>query len=126
MIAYKLFRVKKDGSITSLFINKSVSLKTNRWLRSQSHPTPGFAVRPGWHTVAQPEAPHLSLKNRAWYRVELKDYQTLVRPKSQGRTWFLAKRMRILDRIESSKINCNGKIKNNTVLSRSNSNAPTN
>ena len=99
MIAYKLFRVKRNGDITSLFINKSVSLKVNRWLKSKSHPTPGFSVRPGWHTTARPDAPHLSLKNRAWYRVEVEDFQTIARPKSQGQTWYVAKRMRILDRV---------------------------
>lgn len=45
MIAYKLFRELKDGSISPLFINKKLRLKLNEWLTAESHPTKGFVFR---------------------------------------------------------------------------------
>jgi hypothetical protein len=97
MIAYKLFRVKANGAITSLFINKTRELPIGEWLSSDSYPTKGFAVRPGWHCTAKPEAPHLSLKGRVWAKVEIEDFCRIERPASQGGTWYLAKRMKIIN-----------------------------
>jgi len=96
MLAWKLFRVLKDGSITSLFINKSVKLSCDVWYLAEEHKTKGFAFRLGWHVTAKPEAPHLSTKNRVWKQVEIQDFETLSRPVSQGGTWYLAKKLRIL------------------------------
>lgn len=96
MKAYKLFRVKKDGSLTSLFINKGVALKTGTWLRAKKHPTDGFAVRRGWHCLPEPVAPHLSTKGRKWYRVSVKGVTKLSRPHGQGTIWYIAKQMKIL------------------------------
>jgi len=39
MIAYKLCRKLKNGSITFLFINKSKVLEFNKWLVAESYPT---------------------------------------------------------------------------------------
>lgn len=99
MIAYKLFRLKKDGSIHSLFINNKVNLKLNKWMNSKSYPTKGFAVRPGWHSTGAPVAPHLSMKNRAWYMVEIDKYKEVIRPENQGGKWYLSKKLRILEKI---------------------------
>ena len=96
MIAYKLFRILKNGKITSLFINKTRRLPLHEWLDAECFPTKGFAVRPFWHCTEKPEAPHLTLKNRIWMKVEMEDFEEFKRPKSQGGKWYLAKRMKII------------------------------
>jgi hypothetical protein len=97
VITYKLFRVRKDGTIGSLFINRKDKLPLNKWLKAKNHPTKGFAERPFWHCTSKPKAPHLSMKGRKWYRVEIKSYTELKRPKNQGGIWYLAKQIRILE-----------------------------
>lgn len=96
MKAYKLFRVLKDGNITPLFINKTFRLPIGEWLEAEEHPTKNYKFRPYWHCTSQPHAPHLSMKNRQWYVVEIEDYMEFNRPSSQGRLWQLAKRMKII------------------------------
>ena len=96
MIGYKLFRVRKSGEITSLFINRSRNLPVGKWMKSELRPTKGFAVRKGWHVMAEPKAPHLSMRGRAWYSVEIKRFEPFTRPVSQGGLWYLADNMRIL------------------------------
>lgn len=96
MIAYKLFRLKKDGNITSLFINKKINLPLNTWIKSKNYPTKGFAVRPGWHSMKIKDAPHLSKKNRVWAEVEIKDFKEFTRPQSQGGVWYLSKKLKIV------------------------------
>jgi hypothetical protein len=97
MLAYKLFKQRKDGTIGPLFINKTQVIKSARWLPAESHPTKGYALRPGWHVTNAPVAPHLSKKGRVWKRVEIKDYTKLNRPAMQGGLWYLANWMRVLD-----------------------------
>ena len=99
MTAYKLFRVRKDGTIGSLFINARARLPLGEWMEAQPYPTPGFAFRPGWHALVKPEAPHLSKKGRAWFEVEVSGFERHTRPVSQGGEWLLAKRMKILGRL---------------------------
>ena len=97
MIGYKLFTIRKDGTLGSLFINRKQRLELNKIYTSKSHPTKGFFVRPGWHICQKPNAPHLSMKNRQWYVVKfygnIKKYQ---KPESQGGLWFTSKYMKIL------------------------------
>ncbi len=100
MKAYKLFRVLKDGSISSLFINKTARLKTGTWLNAESYPTKGFSLRPHWHCTKKPEAPHLSLTGRAWYEVIIDDFEEMARPTAQGGMWYLANKIKILKEIE--------------------------
>jgi hypothetical protein len=101
MIAYKLLRVRKDGTLGPLFINASMRIPMDRWLPAQCHPTNGFAVREGWHCMFFPSAPHLegtkSAENRRWYRVEIRDFTEHERPAGQGGTWYTAGWMRVLD-----------------------------
>ena len=99
MIAYKLFRVMKDGSISSLFINKRKRYEKNVWLIAEFIPTKGFAKRFGWHSTHSPYAPHLSMKGRVWFKVEIEDYDKIERPLSQGGTWYISKKLKILDEI---------------------------
>jgi hypothetical protein len=96
MIAYKLCRLKKNGDITSLFINKTNVLPFNEWLKAECYPTKGFAVRPFWHCTANPIAPHLSLKNRVWVEVEVENFTEIQRPESQGGKWFLAENIKLI------------------------------
>lgn len=95
MIAYKLFRVMKDDTISSLFINKKARHPIKKWLSAIDVPTKGFTHRCGWHCTANPIAPHLSKQGRAWFEVEIKDYEILQRPMSQGGIWYLAKNIKI-------------------------------
>ena len=99
MIAYKLFRVLKDGNITPLFINKTFRLPIGEWLEAESHPTKGFAYRPFWHCTNSPVAPHLTEKGRAWYKIEMGDFSEQKRPENQGGMWFLANRIKIIEKV---------------------------
>ncbi len=47
----------------------------------------------------QPVAPHLTEKGRAWYKVEIEDFTEQKRPENQGGLWFLANRMKIIERV---------------------------
>lgn len=96
MVAYKLIRKLKDGSLSPLFINKKLRIPIGVWLEAEAHQTKGFAFRPGWHCTLKPVAPHLSTKGRIWVEVEIEDYETYNRPESQGGTWVLAKKMKII------------------------------
>jgi hypothetical protein len=101
MIAYKLFRVMKDGSIASLFINKTARHTFNIWIDAENHPTKGYSERFGWHCCKSPHAPHLSMTGRAWYKVDIEDFESIKRPASQGNKWYIAKRIKILDHYEN-------------------------
>ena len=70
MIAYKLVRKLKDGSLAPLFINKKQRLPIGEWMQAEDHPTKVYAVRPGWHCLLKPEASRLSKKGRMWVKVE--------------------------------------------------------
>ncbi len=99
MIAYKLVRKRKDGTLAPLFINRKLTFKLNEWLQAECVPTKGYAVRQGWHTTSAPEAPHLSNKGRVWVRVEIDDYDELQRPIAQGGLWFIAQKMKVLNEL---------------------------
>lgn len=76
MIAYKLFKIRKDGSIGSLFINLSEKYELNQWMVANPYPTKGFAFRQGFHCLLKPEAPHLKMElasgeKRAFLRLRL-------------------------------------------------------
>jgi len=96
MITYKLLRKRKNGTLGPLFINRRQVIPIGEWLQAENHPTKGFAVRPGWHTTSNPEAPHLSMRDRVWMKVKIDDYEKIVRPKSQGGVWWLANQMKVL------------------------------
>lgn len=90
-------RVRKDGSFGSLFIRKSRKYKKDTWYPAQAYRTKGYAMRPGWHALQQPCAPHLkSGGDRVWMVVKIKDYEIVERPESQGGKWFIAKYLKIL------------------------------
>ena len=101
MIAYKLFSLRKNGTIGSLFINRRAVLNTGQWLVAEDHQTKGFSHRPGWHCTTKPEAPHLKGGGRIWYKVQISDYTTFSRPRSQGGKWLLAKKLKIIKPLET-------------------------
>lgn len=102
--AYKLFRLRKDGTLGSLFVNRRAVLPLGEWLdASDAHPHPGLAHRPGWHCCDEMRAPHikLQLKNgerRVWARVTMwPGARADKRPENQGGLWWLASRIKILE-----------------------------
>ena len=101
MKAYKLLRIKSNGNLYPLFINKKIHTPIGEWLEAECHPTKGFAVRQGWHCCLKPHAPHLkrelsSGEIRVWVEVEIEDFEYYDRPESQGGTWVLAQKMKIV------------------------------
>ena len=103
MIAYKLLRQRKDGTLGPLFINASQRVPVGEWLEAENHPTRGFAQRQGWHCTLTPNAPHLKLEpkgsTRVWAMVDVEDFEEYDRPESQGGTWVLAQRMKVIKTI---------------------------
>ena len=100
MPAFKLLQLRKDGTLGPLFINRPQRIPLGTWLPAECHPTPGFAVRPGWHVSPVPAAPHLGERDRVWCEVEIKGYKTLKRPACQGGTWYIAKWMRVIKQLQ--------------------------
>jgi len=99
MKAYKLVRKLSDGSLSPLFINKKSITPIGEWLLAESHPTNGYKERKGWHCTLQPRAPHLSTDGRVWVEVEVDDFEYFKRPESQGGTWVLAQKMKVIKEI---------------------------
>ena len=97
---YKLFRVRKDGTLGSLFINRRAKLGTGEWMAAEDHQTKGYAYRPGWHVLAKPEAPHLSTKGPKWFKVEMQGTDEMKRPPSQGGLWYIASQIRIVGEVK--------------------------
>ena len=97
MIGYKLFRLRTDGSLGPLFINKSQRLQIGVRYVAEDHPTKGYAHRPGWHICHSPSAPHLSKKGRVWAKVRFSEYISHVRPISQGGLWYTANYLTVLE-----------------------------
>lgn len=91
--AYKLFRVRADGSLGPLFINTRQRIPLGVWLAAESHPTPGYALRVGWHAAPSAVAPHLSERGRRWYRVRLRGVVEYRRPANQCGTWYVGQAM---------------------------------
>ena len=81
-------------------------------MTANSYPTPGFAVRNGFHCCFKPLAPHLkeelaSGEKRVWIELEVDDYTTYDRPESQGGAWILANKivpLRIVPMEEAHKL----------------------
>ena len=96
MLAYKLFRKRKDGTLGSLFINRCQVIVPNVWLVAGAHRTKGYTFRPGWHCCAKPVAPHLKKEGRVWCLVEINGWQSIQRPASQGSLWYLAQCLKLL------------------------------
>ena len=92
---YKLVRIRRDGTLGPLFIDRSRIIPTGQWLVAEPVPTKGFAFRPGWHACSKKSAPHLSKKGRVWCKVSLIGTTEHHRPKAQGGLWYTAQIMRV-------------------------------
>ncbi len=101
MKAYKLLRKLSDGKLYPLFIHKTYSTPFGEWMQAECCPTKGFAIRKGWHCTFIPLSPHLAMRlangeQRVWCEVEVEDWETYNRPESQGGTWILAQKMKVV------------------------------
>lgn len=105
MIGYKLLRLRKNNTLGPLFINRKQIIPLGITLQAESHRTPKFKYRPGWHITNSPIAPHLSKKNRVWAKVEFHDFIGLHRPASQGGLWFLAQKMKLISILSDYEVN---------------------
>lgn len=94
--AFKVLRLRSNGQLGPLFINRRQVIPVGVWLKAECHPTKGYALRPGWHVAPTQNAPHLSMEGRVWRQVEVADFEELPRPESQGGTWLIAKWMRVI------------------------------
>jgi hypothetical protein len=92
---YKLFRLRKDGTLGPLFIGAKLRVPVGVWQEAQGIRVKGFAYRPGWHACAKPEAPHLSKRGRVWCEVSLKGVQAHHRPEAQGGLWYVCEWLRV-------------------------------
>jgi hypothetical protein len=92
---YKLFRVRRDGTLGPLFIGRDIVVPVGQWLQAEPIPTKGFKYRPGWHACSTKSAPHLSKKGRVWCKVSLDGVTEHRRPAAQGGLWFTAERLRV-------------------------------
>lgn len=106
MKAYKMMKKRADGTLGPLFINCRQRIPIDVWLPAEAHRKPGYAFRPGWHTLAMPVAPHLKLmKNRVWVEVDIEDYEEYARPVTQGGRWYLAQRMKVIGELGTANRN---------------------
>ena len=109
MKAYKLLRKKKDGLLYPLFIDKKNSTPLDVWMQAECFPTKGFAVRQGWHCCFKPLAPHLKMKlktgeERVWVECEVEDWASYDRPESQGGSWILTQRMKLVRELTNEEV----------------------
>ena len=96
MTAYKMMRMRKGGTLGSLYIDPATVRPIGKWLTAEPHFKKGYKYRPGFHCLPQPVAPHLKLKDdRVWVEVDIDSYTIFDRPEHQGGEWFLANRMKI-------------------------------
>lgn len=85
MFAYRLMRLRKDGTLGPLFVGRTQVVRTGDYLRARRDlPHNGLAYRPGFHCCARPSAPHIKrvLKNgkrRVWCLVSVYDYDWRAR-----------------------------------------------
>jgi hypothetical protein len=93
--AYKLFRLRKNGTLGPLFINAKLEVPVGVWIKAEAVPTKGFAFRPGWHCCSRKSAPHLSKKGRVWCHVFIDGIEEHRRPKSQGGLWYTAQWLKV-------------------------------
>lgn len=104
MRVYKLFRVKED-KLFPLFINRNCETKLGEWLEASCYPTKGFAIREGWHCCITPSAPHLKQElangeKRVWVECDAEECEIYKRPWSQGGSWVLAQKLKVIKILE--------------------------
>jgi hypothetical protein len=107
MKAFKLFRVRRDGSLGPVIINRGQRVPVGKWLKCEDHSDKarsyGVAVRVGFHATKEAHAPHLTngskqaiTDNRTWFVVELRKVRAEHRGVDGGSDWYVAEQMRVL------------------------------
>lgn len=105
MVAFKLVRVREDGSLGSLFVRRSRRLPVGKWIKADLKVRPRDRVagggvlklRPGWHAAEKPALAHLTRTGRAVFKVRLrKNVKRHIGP--QG-VWYTADEMYIMWRM---------------------------
>jgi hypothetical protein len=95
-------RLRKDGSLGPLFINRRLRIQVGDKLPAGLHPTKGYALRPGWHACKEKLAPHLRQGgDRVWCAVLLWGVTEHERPACQGGTWYTAADMKVISILEN-------------------------
>lgn len=103
MKVYKKVRIKADGKCYPLFIDKTKPFVFGEWMKSEFHPTKGFAPRSigkdenggelgGFHSCPTPQASWIadelkSGEKRVWIECEAENVVEYLRP--QG-IWYLS------------------------------------
>ena len=90
-----MLKLRKDGTIGSLFINAKARLPIGKWMKAEPYRKKGYAYRPGWHVMTTMNAPHLKEEGRVWANVEVRGVKEMHRPESQGGTWLICNEMKI-------------------------------
>ena len=70
MIAYKVLRRRKSGTLGSLYINKGAVLPVGEWLDAELHVTKGYQPQIGWTAYCN-AVPPISMKGRELWEVDL-------------------------------------------------------
>ena len=104
--------MKKNTFVTKEQVEeivKTYPTPFNEWMQAECYPTKGFAVRQGWHCCFKPIAPHLSMhlangEQRVWVECEVEDWESYNRPESQGGSWILAQRMKIVRELTDTEV----------------------
>ena len=91
--AWKLFTLRKDGTIGPLFVNRRQRIPTGLWIDAEAHHPGHLKFRPGWHCAHAKLAPHLVKYGRQWRRVKIMQFDVHKKPKCQGGLWYVAQRM---------------------------------
>jgi hypothetical protein len=94
---WKVFRVRDDGTLGSLFFGRRRVLLRGQWLGAHKglHLS-SLAYRPGWHVLLRRSAPWLTSKKdrRVMLRVEARGVISVyVSPR--GVPWLIAQEIRI-------------------------------
>ena len=101
---YKFFRWKKDG-LAPLFVNKKDRYNFNEWIQAENAKPKDLKERPGFHCCYYPElVEHIKLKgtDRYCFHVQYipKDGRAIERPRNQGKTWILAKYLKVVESLD--------------------------
>ena len=129
MKTYKLLRLRKDGTLGPLFINRSLVMPIGKRLQAEVHPTKGYKERPGFHSTPQINAPHLTMKGRVWVECDVvgqqytpeqqpdmfspkRDMDILPawgwyyweRPEAQGGRWIISDNIKLIRIVEEEEV----------------------
>lgn len=108
----KVYRLSEynteTGEIFPLFINKKQPLPLHKWIPAESHPTKGFAERPGFHCGEVPSAYWLMSADgtyksrrgkkfkRVWTECEIPEGGFyLFKENGLNRVWLIAQKIKI-------------------------------